>query len=134
MYVFRYVTNKLKKLLNRFQKRFLSLLKCYIIPINIGYILSRYSHGNGYHAGKTARICQFNIHIHIHIHIQSTHACAHTHIHIQIKNKLIFSEPARKHDKHNLVKGVKKRNCVGCYEKLRTFLTSRQADKKVKKF
>lgn len=27
---------------------------------------------------------------------QRTHA--HTHIHIQIKNKLIFSEPARKHD------------------------------------
>ncbi|RVE41951.1 hypothetical protein evm_013391 [Chilo suppressalis] len=30
---------------------------------------------------------------------------------------------------HHLEKGAKKKRCVGCYEKLRTFLTSREADK-----
>lgn len=33
---------------------------------------------------------------------------------------ILFAEPAIKPNKHHLVKGTKKGNCVGCYEKLRT--------------
>lgn len=35
--------------------------------------------------------------------------------------------------RHCLEKGEKRRRCVGCYQKLRTFLLSREADKKSKK-
>ncbi|CAK1592150.1 unnamed protein product [Parnassius mnemosyne] len=49
------------------------------------------------------------------------------------KKDLDVDTEATANNAHHLEKGSKKRRCVGCYDKLRAFLTSREADKKVKK-
>ncbi|CAB3245690.1 unnamed protein product [Arctia plantaginis] len=49
------------------------------------------------------------------------------------KNDLDVDTEPTPNNPHHLEKRSKKRRCVGCYEKLRTFLSSREADKKAKK-
>ncbi|CAB3229538.1 unnamed protein product [Arctia plantaginis] len=49
------------------------------------------------------------------------------------KNDLDVDTEPTPNNPHHLGKRSKKRRCVGCYEKLRTFLSSREADKKAKK-
>ncbi|CAB3249469.1 unnamed protein product [Arctia plantaginis] len=49
------------------------------------------------------------------------------------KNDLDVDTEPTPNNPHHLEKRSKNRRCVGCYEKLRTFLSSREADKKAKK-
>ncbi|CAB3229529.1 unnamed protein product [Arctia plantaginis] len=49
------------------------------------------------------------------------------------KNDLDVDTEPTPNKPHHLEKRSRKRRCVGCYEKLRTFLSSREADKKAKK-